>query len=221
MAFVNTMDKYGDEATLAMIIERTIDEYCDNSVTKIGAYAFYGCTALAKADVPNATEVGDYAFQKCTALVSADVPEATHIGTYAFEGCTALESYDFTNVTTIKNQAFNNCASLTEICCPLVNSVLWYTFQKCTSLAKADFSVLPKLGAEVFVDDPLTTLILRSSTLCELGNTNVFLRTPIASGTGYVYVPSALVDSYKAATNWSTYAAQIRAIEDYPDICGG
>jgi hypothetical protein len=29
-----------------------------------------------------------------------------------------------------------------------------------------------------------------------------------------------LVDSYKTATNWSKYATQIRAIEDYPDICG-
>lgn len=26
---------------------------------------------------------------------------------------------------------------------------------------------------------------------------------------------AALVDSYKAATNWSTYADQIRALEDY------
>lgn len=25
----------------------------------------------------------------------------------------------------------------------------------------------------------------------------------------------ALVDSYKAATNWSTYATQFRALEDY------
>ena len=47
------------------------------------------------------------------------------------------------------------------------------------------------------------------------------IMTVIASGTGYVYVPSALVNSYKSATNWSTYADQIRAIEDYPDITGG
>jgi hypothetical protein len=51
--------------------------------------------------------------------------------------------------------------------------------------------------------------------------TNIFASTPIASGTGYIYVPAALVDSYKGATNWSTYAAQIRAIEDYPEITGG
>jgi hypothetical protein len=45
--------------------------------------------------------------------------------------------------------------------------------------------------------------------------------TPIGKGTGYVYVPSALIETYKTATNWSTFAAQFRAIEDYPEICGG
>ena len=34
----------------------------------------------------------------------------------------------------------------------------------------------------------------------------------------YIYVPRSLVDSYKAATNWSVYADKIRAIEDYPLI---
>ena len=41
------------------------------------------------------------------------------------------------------------------------------------------------------------------------------------NGTGFVYVPAESVDTYKSATNWSTYAEQIRAIEDYPEITGG
>lgn len=40
--------------------------------------------------------------------------------------------------------------------------------------------------------------------------------TPIRQGTGYIYVPFTLVEAYKAADNWSTFANQIRAIEDYP-----
>jgi hypothetical protein len=67
----------------------------------------------------------------------------------------------------------------------------------------------------------LTTVILRVNKVCTLANVSAFNNTPIKNGSGYVYVPSALVDSYKAASNWSTYAAQIRAIEDYPEICGG
>ena len=34
----------------------------------------------------------------------------------------------------------------------------------------------------------------------------------------YFYVPDNLVDSYKAATNWSTYAAQIRPISELADL---
>jgi hypothetical protein len=65
----------------------------------------------------------------------------------------------------------------------------------------------------------LETLILRGDTVCTLSATNAFTSTKIASKTGYIYVPRALVDNYKAATNWSGY--QFRAIEDYPEICGG
>ena len=36
-----------------------------------------------------------------------------------------------------------------------------------------------------------------------------------------IYVPRALVNEYKNATNWTVYADYIRAIEDYPDITGG
>ena len=45
--------------------------------------------------------------------------------------------------------------------------------------------------------------------------------TKLNAGTGYIYVPAAMVDAYKAATNWAKYADQIRAIEDYPAITGG
>jgi len=36
---------------------------------------------------------------------------------------------------------------------------------------------------------------------------------------GYIYVPKELIEDYKKATNWTTYANHFRAIEDYPEIC--
>jgi hypothetical protein len=57
--------------------------------------------------------------------------------------------------------------------------------------------------------------------MCTIGNKNALTGTPIANGTGYIYVPSTLVDTYKANGTWSNYAVQIRAIEDYPEITGG
>lgn len=62
--------------------------------------------------------------------------------------------------------------------------------------------------------------ILRNTEQVCKQSSGAFAFSKIEKGGGYIYVPSALVDAYKAATNWSTYANQIRAIEDYPDICG-
>ena len=132
--FINTADAIGDDELCDRIIMRTVTEYQENRISKIGQRAFYNCTALTVVDVPNVTTIGISALGECTALEA---------------------------------------------------------------------------------------LILRSDTIVTMENTNALEKTGIATGTGFVYVPSALVDGYKAATNWSTYANQIRAIEDYPDICGG
>ena len=96
------------------------------------------------------------------------------------------------------------------------------SFLGCSNLEKIEFDVLEEMkNADFYQCSALTAVIIRSPAVCTMSDSNAFKSTPIASGTGYVYVPAALVDSYKAATNWSVYADQIRAIEDYPDICGG
>lgn len=52
--------------------------------------------------------------------------------------------------------------------------------------------------------------------LCPLAFVNAFEGTPISVGYGYIYVPADLVDTYKAATNWSRYADQIVSLNEYP-----
>ena len=114
-----------------------------------------------------------------------------------------------------------------EGCVPEVHSetvtkIKPYCFYYDETLAKFDCTKVASIGAGSFNScSNLTALILRSETMCSLGNTNAFTNSSIALGTGYVYVPRALVDTYKANTNWKTYANQIRAIEDYPDVCEG
>jgi tRNA A37 threonylcarbamoyladenosine synthetase subunit TsaC/SUA5/YrdC len=55
----------------------------------------------------------------------------------------------------------------------------------------------------------------KTSAICTLSNANGVSGSGIGKGTGYVYVPSALIETYKTATNWSTFANQFRALEDY------
>ena len=66
----------------------------------------------------------------------------------------------------------------------------------------------------------VTALILRGVTSVPTISSTTFNNTAVKSGTCYVYVPKALEDTFKVASYWSTYASQIRALEDYPDICG-
>lgn len=87
---------------------------------------------------------------------------------------------------------------------------------RCTALTVVDVPNITSIDRDAMSNcSALTTLVLRGNTACSLANTNALTGSPIASGTGYIYVPASLIDSYKAATNWSTYADQIRALEDH------
>lgn len=131
-------------------------------------------------------------------------------------------AYENDRVDTIGVGAFHTANKLTSVSFPAVTTISQEAFVSCDVLASADFPVAATIGIKAFNNcKKLLALILRADTVCTLSNANAFTSSAVASGTGYIYVPSALVDSYKAASNWSTYAAQIRAIEDYPDICGG
>lgn len=62
--------------------------------------------------------------------------------------------------------------------------------------------------------EKLVKLIINNQNVFKMTNSNMFNNTPIASGTGYVYVPDNMVETYKSATNWSVYAEQIKPISE-------
>lgn len=192
--FINTVDVIGDDALTDSFIDKSITQYKDNSISSIGSFAFHSCSQLTSVDFPAATSIGINAFYQCSALTSVDFPSATSTGANAFHSCTQLTSVNFPAATSIGSTAFQYCSNLTTADFPLATSIGNGAFQSCSKL---------------------TALILRSATMCKLNQTSAFNNMPIAFGTGYIYVPRALVDSYKAATNWSNFANQFRALEDY------
>ena len=132
-------------------------------------------------------------------------------------------TYVNNTVTVIGVYGLAGCTKLTSVVFPAVRRMDGNSMTGCSELTKADFSNLQTIRYSTFYNNKkLIALIIRRHAVTTLDNTtNVFKNTPIASGTGYIYVQSAMVSAYKTATNWSTYADQIRAIEDYPDITGG
>jgi hypothetical protein len=106
--------------------------------------------------------------------------------------------------------------SITEIADNRVTSVGDSAFRGCSALIKADFPSVTGIYNTAFHDcSSLVTLALRSETMCVLYYTSSFDGSPIANGTGYIYVPGALLDSYKADSKWSAYANQFRVLEHY------
>lgn len=146
---------------------------------------------LVSAEIGNAcTIIGDRAFRICSSLTSVTIGDSvTSIGSNAFYYCTNLTSIVIPNsVTSIGDYAFGDSTNLTSVTIgDSVTSIDSNAFKGCSELTSVTINrtTPPTLGSSAF------------------NNTN---DCPI-------YVPSASVDTYKAATNWSSYASRIQAIQ--------
>ena len=92
-----------------------------DSVTKIGSYAFSGCTGLTSITIPDSvTTIGTSAFSGCTGLTRITIPDSvTEIVGALFEGCTSLINVSLPDsITNIYEEAFKNCPNLKTITIP-------------------------------------------------------------------------------------------------------
>jgi hypothetical protein len=103
--FINTADVIGDDEMCDQIIMRTVTEYKENRITKVGQYAFYKCTQLAEVDLPNVTQIGEQAFASCTNLHKVRLPSLVSLGgsgnMYPFGDKIYITILDFSNIQSI------------------------------------------------------------------------------------------------------------------------
>ena len=113
----------------------------------------------------------------------------TSVYDYTFTGWSGLTSVMIPNsVTSIGSGAFSGCTGLTSITIPnSMTSIGYDAFSGCTSLnsVTVEATTPPEMVNDAFYNN--------------------------ASGRK-IYVPAGSVNTYKAATNWSTYASDIEAI---------
>ena len=190
--------------------------------TALNNYLVSGCSSLTELNIPNATSGKGFAIAG-TKIEHLYLPSFTSPGSSVFRGATYLKTVDMPVLNKLEQYLFMGCTALETLTLPKVYSASDSACEGCTSLYKVDLPICKRIIAKAFYKcSQLEILILRLTTAnCTLANVNALTGTKIADGTGYIYVPREKVDTLKSATNWATYANQFRAIEDYPEICGG
>lgn len=128
-----------------------------------------------------------------------------------------LTKITFTKLKSLGSYNFTEYTALKEVILPenYNGEVGYLDFNGCTSLESIDLKETVGFAYGSMENcTNLTAVILRKTDrICYLGSTNAFSNTPIANGNGWIYVPEALLENYKTATNWITYADQIKPIE--------
>ena len=178
-------------------------------------YTLYGCTSLAIAAVSSASGLVQGMFREAYALRKAAFNKTVKsVGSNALLNCYALSTvYGLENVTTIGNGAFQNCRCLCNDLPPLkITAVGASMFYGCYSLSRLRFAAsVQSVGAYAF--NNCFGLQYIDFTACTavptLANANALSGIPADCK---IRVPAALVDEWKAATNWATYADHIEGV---------
>ena len=184
--------------------------------TKYYTVNFYnGDELLQSVSVPqggNATYTGDEPVKEGEYAFTGFVPDGTNIT--ADTDCYA----QFRSTELVSKKLVER--TISKFVNDRITSTPEMAFASCNNLAVVDLPAVTSLGAKTFyMCDGLTAVILRNTTTVCTAGSDLFMN--ISNLKYYIYVPLALTDSYKTANKWNVHSSRIRAIEDYPDICGG
>ena len=198
----------------------------DNSTLQTVSNVSYGASATYTGATPTNTSTGsaeDFQFigwSPDPSLIYADTTCVAQFKDVSSEVVKFLKrtitSYESETNTTIAPYAFQYCSELTEIRGPFT-SFGESAFFNCSKFKTADLTgngVVSISGNAFQSRSSFDSLIIRSTTMATLGSATAFSGTKINAGLGAVYVPSNMINTYKANTNWSNYT--ILPIDSYP-----
>lgn len=154
-------------------------------------HSFYRCSNLEEIEFPDTlTNIRDGAFYYCSKLKHIDFKNVTNLGRQSFEG------------TQLQEAVFNEGFKTLQI----FNNTGYGAFNSVRTLKYVDLpSTTTAIGGSNFRFSP-PVLVCRAITPPSLQSNN--------GGPTAIYVPADSIDTYKAATNWSSQASKIRQIED-------
>lgn len=192
----------------------------------INTYSFYNDANLVMNgwQFPAAKSIGNYAFRYCYGLTGDVVlpSTVTSIGQYSFASCKNISTFTATgSITTFGTYTFVGASAdhkmtVTEIHLPNLGTSIALNLNfgsttaanACQQLAVVDIGKAKSIAANTFANCyKLQTLIMRRTSVTTCANVSAFLNTPLrgySSRTANIYVPESLIDTYKAASVWTT-----------------
>lgn len=179
----------------------------------IGNSVFQGCSSLKTVAIPTTTtSIGNYCFYNCTNLEELNLPQTiTYLGATCFRYCRKLNIVlDLPNLTGFDTAGQDSGITGVENLGRITNCGSNYALGGCTSLTYAKLpATFTSMGNWLFGGDTaLTTVYIYATTPPSYGT------APFqgCSSLAHIYVPSANVADYQAATGWSAHASIISAI---------
>lgn len=206
----------GEEEQFDAFVDGSVVNFSNSRVKAVRENAFAGCNNLETVDLPNVTNIGKNAFIRKSKLREINIPKCVSIEANAFQYSSKLSvALDLPLLENLGSACFQG-TPITKAIMPKVKSGTTYSFYDCTYLSIVDIDGGEGLNVGFMSNaTSLKAFVIRSSTMAENKSSSSFNNSGITKKTGYIYVPRNLVDAYKVATNWSTYASQFRALEDY------
>ncbi len=186
------------------------DVEVSSAITSIANYALYNRSGITSLSASSVTSIGSNAMSGCHTLSSIELPECVSIGASAFYACYLLTNVSLPKCTTLAQSSFYGAGQ--DV--PSGNRI--WVFPALTAVPSDGFRQFgcdtldlgpscASLGTRAFYQPTyggyVKALILRKSDAVVTATATNTLDKVNASTK--VYVPSALINSYKEATNWS------------------
>ena len=176
--------------------------------------------ALRSAIEGKGVSVGATPFAGWPGLISSIPTGGVDAPTGLIDGtATTLDLSAWPVTGALRSYAFGYCTKLTSITLPagITGSVGSSAFSNCSSLTSLTLPAgVTSIGTQAFYGSTLRQLVIqRTAGVVTLANVDAFGNSGITATTGVIYVPGALVSTYKTAANWVTFADRIQPLSAY------
>lgn len=203
-AMVKAIDSISTSQGLDDYIKDDLVDYINQKLMQLGQYKFYYMPTIHNVKCDAVINIEKYTLYSCPSLKHLYFPSVVSIGERVFHtlGCENLilpnlktmGAACFVNTTTLKRLIIPKCTLMGTSACSTTGIYL---------LDVGNISLIPSSSTM----SNLTILVLRNNVLTTLEN-----RRCIQS-VEEIYVPQDLIEEYKVATNWTTYADKFKPLE--------